>query len=611
MALEMPENVRKLMQQAYIRESATAEADAFLISCTRMVLELCRDVDESVLDHTVMEVLNALWADEAWRAAQRDSGSSVVGRCPLRKILQSARSLLSFGDPKTHGQYFSNFSMLSTHSSMMQDTVRTSAFKRAVESNREDFRGKVVMDVGSGSGILAFFALQAGAAKVYCVEAGPLHETITELAEANGFGSRVVVVHKVLQDIRDGEVERVDTIISEVLGHGLFAERGIETMVAARDRFLKPGGRMFPARATFMVAPYCDAAAHEARHREAKCFWVQEDWYGVNLSSQAERALKETFSRPIHTQFHPDELRSEPHVEVFDFMTMTPEDLLDFSVSFNVVARSSSTIHGLATWWYAHLEGSECEVVLSTSPWDTLTHWWQTKFSLGPEPLAVNVGDEIAGVLRFGKAHGNTYSCSLSMEANSVKRQWGGMDLLNLDTCARKLEYASRLAKPGIAFSFPDWASTKAQPTPGADQDDTLSDPFLEAKLRAKQSEDASVARSSGPGRGQLGSCIRVGNTSYIRVVDPAAITEFSSPGAPLSFVAQMDSSALMRPQGHRGSTMLIELQAGTNLQVCCWLEKQLATQHMRAAVAAAEPGAELENLTLSELISQYRTIAS
>ena len=49
---------------------------------------------------------------------------------------------------------------------MMQDFVRTSTYQKAILSNLADFRDKVILDVGAGSGILSFFAQQAGAAKV-------------------------------------------------------------------------------------------------------------------------------------------------------------------------------------------------------------------------------------------------------------------------------------------------------------------------------------------------------------------------------------------------------------------------------------------------------------
>ena len=56
----------------------------------------------------------------------------------------------------------------------MQDYVRTSTYQRAFLVNEVDFKDKVVLDVGAGSGILSFFAVQAGAKKVYAVEASSM-----------------------------------------------------------------------------------------------------------------------------------------------------------------------------------------------------------------------------------------------------------------------------------------------------------------------------------------------------------------------------------------------------------------------------------------------------
>lgn len=58
---------------------------------------------------------------------------------------------------------------------MLQDLVRTSIYHDVVEKFSDvSFSGKSVMDVGSGSGILSFFAAKAGAAVVYAVEASPM-----------------------------------------------------------------------------------------------------------------------------------------------------------------------------------------------------------------------------------------------------------------------------------------------------------------------------------------------------------------------------------------------------------------------------------------------------
>ena len=78
---------------------------------------------------------------------------------------------------------------------MLQDYVRTGTYWAAIQENAADFAGATVVDVGAGSGILSLFAAQAGAARVYAVEASAMADHAAALCAANpGAGSRVTVV---------------------------------------------------------------------------------------------------------------------------------------------------------------------------------------------------------------------------------------------------------------------------------------------------------------------------------------------------------------------------------------------------------------------------------
>lgn len=68
---------------------------------------------------------------------------------------------------------------------MLEDHKRTGAYHQAILNNRHCFDGKVVLDVGTGSGILAIFAAQAGAKKVYAVEATDMAKVAKRLVDSN------------------------------------------------------------------------------------------------------------------------------------------------------------------------------------------------------------------------------------------------------------------------------------------------------------------------------------------------------------------------------------------------------------------------------------------
>lgn len=76
---------------------------------------------------------------------------------------------------------------------MLEDAPRTQAYKNAIIGNSCYFKDKVVMDVGCGTGVLSIFCAQAGAKKVYAVEASKLANLAKEVVRENGFENVIEV----------------------------------------------------------------------------------------------------------------------------------------------------------------------------------------------------------------------------------------------------------------------------------------------------------------------------------------------------------------------------------------------------------------------------------
>jgi len=144
-------------------------------------------------------------------------------------------------------QYFQFYSYLHQQQNMLQDYQRTATYQRAIHDNWPDFKERVVMDVGAGSGILSFFAAQVGARRVYAVEASSMAEHCEQLVKANGQAGRICVITGKVEDVE--LEEKVDVIVSEPMGYMLVNERMLESFVHAR-KWLKEGGKYRDGRWT-------------------------------------------------------------------------------------------------------------------------------------------------------------------------------------------------------------------------------------------------------------------------------------------------------------------------------------------------------------------------
>lgn len=165
--------------------------------------------------------------------------------------------------------------MLDYHRELLNDEVRTNAFREAIAKTVRP--GDVVIDLGCGSGILSFFACQAGAARVYSIDNTRMADTAAYLARHLGFADRVTVIHK---ESREVELpERANVLISETLGVTGFDEGIAGSVKDARARLLADGARILPCRIGVSLVPVeldYDYDRHVA-------FW-SEPRYGFDLS---------------------------------------------------------------------------------------------------------------------------------------------------------------------------------------------------------------------------------------------------------------------------------------------------------------------------------------
>ena len=136
-------------------------------------------------------------------------------------------------------QYFDEYGSLYDHIGMLQDHQRMSAYHDAIKMNaKQHFEGKVVLDVGTGTGVLSIWAAQAGAKHVYAIEATNVAAHAERLIAAHGLSDRITVLKGRMEQIE--LPEKVDVLLSEWMGYFLLREAMVNSVIDARDKYLKP-----------------------------------------------------------------------------------------------------------------------------------------------------------------------------------------------------------------------------------------------------------------------------------------------------------------------------------------------------------------------------------
>ena len=268
---------------------------------------------------------------------------------------------------------------LEFHAFCLTDTgTRLDQFAKAIASRVKP--GDTVVDLGAGSGILSFLACQAGARRVYAIEAGASLEFARLLAASNGFQDRLEFIGKPSTQVV--LPERVDAIVSDI--HDTFGlqPQGLASFVDARERFLKPGGTLIPCGIQLMVVP----VEEPDRYGHTIDVWHRQV-HGVDLSAMKRLAVH----RPTAARIDRSHLLAAPEsLTTIDLSCVTSPHA--GGATHSVVTRNG-TLHGICGCFVTTLADG---VVIGNVPGDSSTTNFAQAFFPLESPVDVVVGDQLS-----------------------------------------------------------------------------------------------------------------------------------------------------------------------------------------------------------------------
>ncbi len=269
------------------------------------------------------------------------------------------------------------------HRSLIADRVRIAAFEQALA--RTIVKGEsVVVDIGTGTGLLAFIAAKLGAKKVYAYEMNEIGAVAEKLKSLNKLRNVELIPGRSTEII---DPPRGDIVVTETLGNFALEEFLVETMNDARTRHVKPGGALIPGAVEQFVCPVTGPRLHQELTA-----WDRIG-YGLDFAPARIMSLNNVYIRVIK----PNELlEGGKAAECWDRPDFQVANRMARKGAAQWRMRRAETVYGLGLWWTAALaEG----VTLTTSPLSEPTHWEQLFFP-ALEPLRLEAGETLAAEIR-------------------------------------------------------------------------------------------------------------------------------------------------------------------------------------------------------------------
>lgn len=276
------------------------------------------------------------------------------------------------------------------HFEMMHDDERADLYDKAIRQVVSP--DKLVLDVGTGSGLLALMSARAGAGQVVACEAQTAVAAVAgRIIERAGYADRVSVVPKMSTKMRVGVdlPRRADVLVTETVDCGLLGEGILPTIAHAREHLLTPDAVIVPSQGVVIAQLVESVPLYRKNH--------VDELYGFDLSQFNELASMEYFDSRLRRHEH--RLLSDPfEVFSFDFYRDRPGDNRHELV---VEPSTTGTCHAIVFWFELELLPN---IMVTNSPEHPNTHWKQAIQCL-PVPVRVRPGAPVTLDVRHDGFH--------------------------------------------------------------------------------------------------------------------------------------------------------------------------------------------------------------
>ena len=229
---------------------------------------------------------------------------------------------------------------LAGYGEMIADRARMGAYLQALQAVVGP--GSVVLDIGTGPGIMAVVACQFGARRVYAIEPGEIIQLAREIAEANRVADRIEFIEDISTNVTIPV--RADVIVSDLRGVLPFYTQHIPCIADARRRFLAPGGVLIGREDRVWAAVV---------HAPQRYSQIAGPWECA-LPSQNLSAARRKAVNQIHKMVEASTpLLTDAQLWVaLDYMRVEDPDM-ESELTWTV--KREGTGHGMAIWFDADL----------------------------------------------------------------------------------------------------------------------------------------------------------------------------------------------------------------------------------------------------------------